>query len=120
MATKEYYTIDEAAEYLGLTRDAIYQIVARKLITYTKPEEDTARASQRTSQRIYISHDELIRYIEGRICKASRTAEQQKPSIAKMIAQIEGYISVLDALLVRLNNWNRIIDNLNKNKIKKL
>lgn len=112
MGTKEYYTIDEAAEYLGLTRDAIYQIVARKLITYTKPEEDTARASQ----RIYIAHDELIRYIEGRICKASRTAELQKPSIAKMIAQIEGYISVLDALLVRLKNWNRIIDNLNKNK----
>ena len=112
MEKKEYYTIEETAEYLGLTLDAVYQIVNRGLIGYTKPVEDKARSSQ----RIYISHDELIRYIEGRIFKASKVAELQKPSIAKMIAQIEGYISVLDALLVRLNNWNRIIDNLNKNK----
>ncbi len=41
MENKEFIRIDEAAAFLGLTRESMYNLIARKAMPHYKPNEKT-------------------------------------------------------------------------------
>ena len=66
MATKEFIKIDEAAEYLGMKRDYLYYLVAKKALPYYKPSGKT----------LYFLKEELSAWIAaGRVATAAEVRQ---------------------------------------------
>ena len=50
---KEFYTIDEASKYLGLSKNTVYRITSNRELTYYKPN----------GKSIFIKRDDLFKWI---------------------------------------------------------
>lgn len=50
---KEYYTIDEASKFLGLSKNTVYRITSNREITYYKPN----------GKSIFIKREDLLKWI---------------------------------------------------------
>lgn len=50
---KEFYTIDEASKYLGLSKSTVYKITSNRELTYYKPN----------GKSIFIKRDDLLKWI---------------------------------------------------------